>query len=504
MTHAAAEAFSTWVHAHGYYFLSFGGNSQAALAIFVSALVPFLLVSAWDKRRNIDDARAKIPLVIGGWGTRGKSGTERLKAGLFHGLGYEVFVKTTGCEAMMIHSAPGHDPVEMFLFRPYDKSTIWEQRDMLELGARLDSEVFLWECMALNPVYVQILQREWMRDDISTVTNSYPDHEDIMGPRGFDVAEVISCFVPDRSTLVTTEQSYLPLFEDRCRERGSEIAHVGKRAGDLIASDVLALFPYNEHPRNVSLVARVAQELGIDRAFAIATMAENVVPDLGVLKAFAPVRVAGRVITFLNGCSANDPTGTLGNWKRMGCDRFDPDDPAALMVTVVNNRADRIARSAVFARMLVENLPADRHVLIGTNLEGLQGLIGAALKRFAGELQVVLPAELAAGEPAGPRERLARHLAHVRVPPPTAARALARLRVFAAGAGLVLDDARLPALEREIAALFAPPARAGEISLAAARAELDAAPFSPALDGALRNGPEIGRASCRERVLASV
>src|SRR6185295_17741071 len=91
-----------------------------------------LFIGAYRKRARISRARAKIPLTIGGWGTRGKSGTERIKAAMFHGLGYEVFVKTTGCEAMMIHSVPDEPPHEIFIFRSYDKSTIWEQRDMVE------------------------------------------------------------------------------------------------------------------------------------------------------------------------------------------------------------------------------------------------------------------------------------------------------------------------------------------------------------------------------------
>ncbi|HVO32221.1 MAG TPA: hypothetical protein VMV18_15870 [bacterium] len=477
-----SDSLFTWLHAHSWYFLTLEGNSQAALALFAGGLLSWMLYEAFANKRDIDAARAHLPLVIGGWGTRGKSGTERLKAGLFTGMGYEVFCKTTGCEAMMIHAPGGQEPVEMFIFRPYDKSSIWEQRDLLLLGSRLDAEVFLWECMALNPVYVQILQREWMRDDVSTLTNAYPDHEDIQGPRGINVAEVISCFIPDKAKLVTSELSYKPIFDLRAEERDTQLAWVGKRTGDLIAQDVLDLFPYNEHPRNIALVARVAQELGLDRSFAIATMAENVVPDLGVLKTFPEVRVRGRRLTFINGFSANDPTGTIGNWRRTGCDRFDPDDAEASMVTVVNNRADRPARSQVFARLVVENLPADRHVLIGTNLEGLQGLIRQALTRFAGELKVILDGELG-GDGRAPMDRLGRHLAMLRVPPPSADRALARLEVFARGADLGVDASKRAALRESIAKALA---------AEGADATLDPVALAASLAGSL--GAEVGAA----------
>ncbi|MCA1638789.1 MAG: hypothetical protein LC768_10735 [Acidobacteria bacterium] len=130
---------------------------------------------------RIKRALRKIPLILGGWGTRGKSGTERKKAALFHALGYEIFSKTTGCEAMFLHSVNEPRASEIFLYRPYDKATIWEMGYTAELAARLNAEVYLWECMALNPRFVRILQRQWMRDDVSTITNTYPDHEDIQG-----------------------------------------------------------------------------------------------------------------------------------------------------------------------------------------------------------------------------------------------------------------------------------------------------------------------------------
>ena len=51
-------------------------------------------------------------------------------------------------------------------------------------------------------------------------------------------------------------------------------------------------------------------------------------------------------------------------------------------MTVVNNREDRIARSRVFARIVVEDLNADAHVCIGTNLGGLRAMIEEALDEW--------------------------------------------------------------------------------------------------------------------------
>src|SRR3546814_17442539 len=82
---------------------------------------------------------------------------------------------------MFRHGSSCGDLTEMFLFRPYDKATIWEQFSLLRTSRGLKAQVFLWECMGLNPSYVRVLQQDWMRDDIGTITNTYPDHEDVQG-----------------------------------------------------------------------------------------------------------------------------------------------------------------------------------------------------------------------------------------------------------------------------------------------------------------------------------
>ena len=419
------------------------GNSQTALACFLAAVAALLFVGTYLKNRSIARARAAIPLVVGGWGTRGKSGTERLKAGLFHGLGYRVFAKTTGCEAMFIHAAPRGQAMEIYTFRPYGKATIWEQRTLLELAARTRSDVFLWECMALNPAYVEILQHHWMRDDAATITNCYPDHEDIQGPAGINVAEVIARFVPTGAHTVTSEINFLPILRDVAAERGSPLEAVDEFAGDLLPADLLRLIPYDEHPRNVALVATLAERLGVDRNLAIATMAEYVVPDLGVLKRYGPARVAGRTLEFVNGCSANERAGFLSNWRRTGCDRLDlTKQPDQYIITVVNNREDRVARSQVFARLLVEDVAADRHLLIGTNTQGLVGYVHEALDGFLAAQEIVTADDLAEAATGRLRahQRLARLLARVRVVAPEDLPG--QLVLYAHGAGRSLAGVR--------------------------------------------------------------
>ena len=360
----------------------------------LSELILFLIVAgSWFFGRHvylyylIMRARRAMPLVIGGWGTRGKSGTERLKAALFNALGYNVVSKTSGCEAMFLHGYAHGNLREMFLFRPYDKATIWEQANVLRLAGKLNGEVFLWECMGLTPSYIEILQQQWMRDDLSTITNTYPDHEDLQGPAGVNIPQVMTQFIPPESVLLTSEEQMLPILREAAVHQKTKVRSVGWLQAGLLAPDLLSRFPYEEHPYNIALVMDMADELGIEPDFSIREMADRVVADLGVLKVTPKARIRGRHLDFTNGMSANERFGCMANWERMGFGSQDPyTEPGVWLTTVVNNRADRVSRSKVFASMLVSDLMVDRHVLIGTNLDGLQSYIRDAWREYSASL----------------------------------------------------------------------------------------------------------------------
>lgn len=365
-----------WWQDYTGYFVSVYQNTLRQLSFFLAGMLALFVGRHVYVNLTTRRARNKLPLVIGGWGTRGKSGTERLKAALFNGMGFNVISKTTGCEAMFLHGYSHRDLQEMFLFRPYDKATIWEQADLVKLSQKLDADVFLWECMGLTPSYVRILQKQWMRDDISTITNTYPDHEDIQGPAGINIPIVMTEFIPKNSTLITSEAEMLPILQQASQKLGTECHSVSWIESELLPGDTLSRFPYEEHPTNIALTLRMADEFDIPHLFALKAMADHVILDLGVLKVYPLAHARGRWLQFTNGMSANERLGALGNWHRLGFDKQDPEaEPGVWISTVINNRADRVARSRVFADILVNDISADRHFLIGTNLEGLMGYI---------------------------------------------------------------------------------------------------------------------------------
>ncbi|MFD2230722.1 hypothetical protein [Alkalimarinus sediminis] len=371
------------------YFFSVYQNSLNHLLIFCGGLSAVFFGSHLRANWQMRKARAAIPLVIGGWGTRGKSGTERLKAALFNAMGYHVVSKTSGCEAMFLHGTALQPLHEMFLFRPYDKATIWEQAQVVTLSEKLGADVFLWECMGLTPRYIDILQQQWMRDDIATITNCYPDHEDIQGPAGVDIPRVMKKFVPKKSILITSEENMRPFLDDASREKQTEMHSINWLDAGLLTNDVLSRFPYEEHPYNIALVTKMGALLDLSPEYCLKEMADRVVPDLGVLKIYPVAHVNGRYLGFINGMSANERFGTLSNWKRVGLyDTHIEEQPDIWVSTVVNNRADRIARSQVFAHLLAEDIGADKHFLIGSNLDGLQNYIDTAWEDYIQELSV--------------------------------------------------------------------------------------------------------------------
>lgn len=372
--------------------------SMSVVVLMVSFLLCLFLLRLIIRRHRIRIARMNIPFVIGGWGTRGKSGTERKKAALFEGLGYHVLSKTTGCEAMLIHSRPGQDAVELPLYRPGDKATIWEQAKVVHWAGKFESQVLLWECMALGADYASTLQHDWMNDNLSTLSNTFVDHENIQGPTGMDVARSLTAFIPYNSTLFTAEDNMQPLISEICRERNTQLHDLAWYESDLIGDDVLNQFPYTVHSRNLGMVLKIARHLGIDDTVALREIARNIIPDLGSFKSYQ-TRFRSRYIEFWNGFSANDRMSAIENWQKAGFYSIG-DTSQAWTVSIINNRDDRIIRSREFSEVIVNDTPARLHILIGTNLPGLYGYIQDAVRQFAAKHSLISESRTLAKNPA--------------------------------------------------------------------------------------------------------
>jgi poly-gamma-glutamate synthase PgsB/CapB len=350
------------------YLYSIYQNTIGQLVFFVIAFMVYFWGRHIQASHRIRSDRKQIPVSIGGWGTRGKSGTERLKAALFSSLALKSVTKTTGCEATLIYARSNGEQFEVPIFRPFDKATIWEQSDVLHFAKNVKADVFLWECMGLTPRYVKIL-RTWMQDNFSTITNAYPDHEDILGPTGIDVATEMSNFIPPESLVFTSEQNMAPVLEQDALNKKSNLIQVHWGDGFQITPDVRSLYPYEEHPDNIALVCKMAEHIGIQKDYVFKETAKRIVPDIGVLQHFKAAKVGDISMSFVNSMSANERLATIENWRRL--DLFSlSKQPDKQTIALINNRNDRVARSKVFAQILAHELPFDKMVVIGTNIDG--------------------------------------------------------------------------------------------------------------------------------------
>ncbi|TQF69861.1 poly-gamma-glutamate synthase PgsB [Pseudoalteromonas luteoviolacea] len=360
------------------YLYSIYQNSIGQLVFFVCAFMAYFWSRHIKVSQQIRSNRKHIPISIGGWGTRGKSGTERLKAALFSSIALKVITKTTGCEAMMIYATSDGEQHELPLFRPFDKASIWEQSDVLAFAKSVKADVFLWECMGLTPRYVRILRR-WMNDNFATITNAYPDHEDILGPTGLDVAREMSSFIGSNTQVFTAEQTMYPVLNKSAEQKNSTLIQVHWGDGFQITDDIRALYPYEEHPDNIALVSKMAQYIGIQKDYVYKETAERIVPDIGVLQHFEQAPIGELTQSFVNSMSANERLATIENWRRLNLFGLSQ-QPNVQTIALINNRNDRIARTKVFAQILVEDLTFDHIVVIGTNVDGFLAYFNQALQ----------------------------------------------------------------------------------------------------------------------------
>lgn len=352
------------------------------VALFVSLLPLLAVVIGLGVFEFLLHTRqiSSIPIRIHVNGTRGKSSVVRLIAAALREHGLRVYAKTTGSLARFIASDGSEFPV----YRPGTTNVI-EQLRILAVAAREGADAVVIECMALQPFLQSLCELKMVRSTHGVITNAWPDHLDVMGPTGRDVALALLGTCPVGGTLFTCEREELPLFEEVCADRGSAVVVVGPEAAAAVRDEEMARFSYLEHKENVAIALAVAESLGVPRRVALNGMVQAA-PDAGALSEFE-VDFFGRHVVFVNGFAANDPIATERIWNLTLARHPD----ARTRIMVINCRLDRPDRS----RQLGEALPtwarADRYFLVGTGTYALartavaSGLSSTLLTPLEGE-----------------------------------------------------------------------------------------------------------------------
>lgn len=297
----------------------------------------------------------QLPVRVHVNGTRGKTSVSRLIAAGLRAGGKRVCCKTTGSYA----AVTGPDGEEYPLYRPNRPNIIEQMRVMRRLvGFRPD--VIVMECMALQPHFQALTERQMLRSTHGVITNARADHLDVMGPGPADVALALAGTVPYKARLYTAERQYLDTFRRATEDRGSELLLTTEEDVAAVSREELAAFRYAEHAENVALALNVCRDLGVDRTTALAGM-QALEPEVGATQVLT-LDFFGRDLLFVNAFAANDPESTEIIWERV----IEHYGQGRYRLAVVNCRFDRPHRSQQLAEVAGRWTPADHYVLMGS------------------------------------------------------------------------------------------------------------------------------------------
>ncbi|NLL49117.1 MAG: poly-gamma-glutamate synthase PgsB [Firmicutes bacterium] len=296
----------------------------------------------------------KIPIRIHVNGTRGKSTTTRLIAGVLREGGYVVVAKTTGTAPRLILEDGSEEPI---LRRR--KASIIEQVRIVREAAKREADVLVVECMAVHPEMQWVAEKRILHSTIGVITNAREDHLDVMGPTRGHVAETLALAIPRRGRLVVGEEEFIGLFKEEAEKLGTAtyLAPASLGAQDL------ERFPYMMFRENVACALKVGELLAVPEEVAWAGMLKAT-PDIGSTTIYSLEHV-GVTIYFVNALAANDRTSTLLVWDRwqelaaqLGLER-------APVVGLMHNRWDRSFRVPELATLATTDLPLKIMLLTG-------------------------------------------------------------------------------------------------------------------------------------------
>lgn len=312
----------------------------------------FLLVAYgyWEYRSHHFHIN-KIPVRIHVNGTRGKSSVTRLIDGGLRGAGFRVFSKTTGTKARMLF-VDGRE----IAVRRVGKPNIIEQTRIATIAAQQKPEIFVAECMGVQPHLQYLLEKQFIRSHVGVITNVRADHLDAMGPELEDVAVSLSSTIPQNGHLFTTEEKYFNLIEHRTVENGSRARFV---RSDEVTDSEMRGFSYLEHKENVATALAVCEHLGADRQNALKGMYEAN-PDPGVVRRYR-IRTHDKTIEFVSAFAANDPDSMLKIWGLLKIHH----EPDKTLIVLVNSRKDRIQRAEQLGEFITSHFDADYYVVTG-------------------------------------------------------------------------------------------------------------------------------------------
>ncbi|NEQ71811.1 MAG: poly-gamma-glutamate synthase PgsB [Okeania sp. SIO2C9] len=316
--------------------------------ISLGIYILYLLISYQQFARKRDKILYRVHVN----GIRGKSTVTRYVAAILREAGYKTFGKITGSTAHIIH--------------PNGKESVWqrkgypnvnEQVKVMRNFFRQQAEAVVMECMAINPVYAQWLERKIIRSHIGIITNVRYDHPEYLGETLEEIANSLAVTIPQNGTLITTESNpkLLNILKTKAKQKGTKfiVANPNQvRTEDIKGFSAVAI------EDNVAIAIEVAKLLKVPRKRALPAMWQTL-NDQSAMK-LESINWQGSRIIWANMFAVNDRE----SFKLL-CDRIFAQYPQHAKVILLNNRSDRIPRVALFAK-LAQSLNFNQFVTLGS------------------------------------------------------------------------------------------------------------------------------------------
>jgi poly-gamma-glutamate synthase PgsB/CapB len=316
-----------------------------------------------------------IPIRIHVNGTRGKSSVTRLIGAGLRAAEIPTITKVTGTFPRLILE----DGSDVNIHRR-GEANILEQVSIVSFAAERKARALVVECMALEPQYQRITERQMIRATVGVITNVRLDHIDIMGRTLPEIATVLGETIPEGGHFFTAEHIVSENLGALAARKHATM-HLSRET--TVTGEEMAGFSYIEHKENVALALDVCEHLGVSRRTALEGM-YTAIPDAGVLKRFT-VDAFGKRLTLYNAFAANDPDSTFLVWQRLKNEiGFE-----GKRIVLLNTRQDRMDRARQLAELAGRRLNQDMDylMLIGQCSEVVKGMA----KEYGVDGRCILP-----------------------------------------------------------------------------------------------------------------
>ena len=302
----------------------------------------------------------RIPLRVHVNGIRGKSQTTELITYGMQAAGIKAMGKVTGSVPTLLHTNGRRTKIKRIA-----PTSIREQRRVIRQAVKERAQVLVLECMAIKPELQRVSEQRMVRSQIGIITNVRPDHINVFGESGEEIARALTCTIPSHGTLFTAEETHRTILAQEAEKRGTKLVCVSTE--EQIDPALEEQIPAWIHAENLALALAVCEHVGAPRDAALRGML-SITKDPSSFT-IIHLTVNGKPVHFANAFSGNDPIST----KIMLEKTLSSLEGARPLVGLFNHRKDRFFRVQTFAEF-ARKATFNRLFLIGDRLSNSQRL----------------------------------------------------------------------------------------------------------------------------------